>query len=256
MKVFSGPQFDPNSLKAYFNRRIKKKGMLSKQPLETVEVSQCLWRPFRLIHWIDSKETELGITLVDESLGVSSLEKDEQLLLWRPRYVGLEVDEPTSINSALSSDFLNDDLVIQTSESLIKRRQEAQIALLELDPDSMGVDMQAAFSFLIPKLPASRRKRVKVEDEARPLLAIIRGTSMLAKVPQDAVIKTARIGERVFVGTYIAAFRKLDTDDVRFEVMETPGASSMKDAVIRGRPLTRLCVINDATRASINELLA
>lgn len=256
MKVFSGPKFDTDVLQSYFEKRTKKRGFLSREPLETVEVSSRLWRPFRFIHWLDSDDKDLGVTLLDESIGESSLNQDEQLLLWRPRYVDLKIKDSNAIQQTEPIVESKDGMAEKIADGLIKRRQDAQSALLEYNPDALGVDMQAAFSFIIPKLPKSQRQRSKLQDEVRSLVAVIRGTSLVAKVPQEALIHSSEIGERVFAGTYVVKYRYLDTDEMRFEFMETPGADSLKDSLSRGLPFTRLCELNKRSRLFAESLMS
>ncbi|MFX1369825.1 MAG: hypothetical protein ACFFAY_14615 [Promethearchaeota archaeon] len=256
MKIFSGPNFDTDALESYFGKRTKKQGFLGREPLETVEVSSRLWRPFRFIHWLDSDYKELGVTLLDESIDGSLLDQDEQLLLWRPRYVDLKVEDSKTIEQPESAAEPKEDMAKRIADGLIKRRQDAQSALLESNPDALGVDMQAAFSFIIPKLPKSQRQRSRLQDEVRSLVAVIRGTSMVAKVPQEALIHSSGIGERVFVGTYVVKYRNLSTDEMRFEFMETPGADSLKDSLSRGLPFTRLCELSKRSRLFAESLMS
>ena len=68
-------------------------------------------------------------------------------------------------------------------------------------------------------------------------------------------IKSGQLGDRVYVKTIAAEYINNETSKSRWIFLETPGASSINDALKQGRALTRICSLNDQCRIRIKEHL-
>ncbi|MHA2119318.1 MAG: hypothetical protein ACW98J_10400 [Candidatus Thorarchaeota archaeon] len=257
VRVLSSREFDSESVQEFFESKSKKRGLFKREPLEEVIHFPLIWRPFRFVHWLDEEGEPLGVSLIDEELASSvTLNEDEQILLWRPRYANLETHECEDCKPIDSGAAANDDSIQKIVDALIKRRNDAQDALEELTPDGRGADPQIAVALVIPRTPGRARKREKLADEIRYHHGILVGTSLVSDVPQEAKVQRGEIRDRAYVGTYLAEFRNYKTDDIRFGVMETPGTSSLRAAWSLGRALTRLCELSDASRKLIEKAIS
>ncbi|MHA2065343.1 MAG: hypothetical protein ACXABY_13290 [Candidatus Thorarchaeota archaeon] len=254
VRVLSAREFDSEAVQEFFDSKSKKRGLFKREPLEKVKHFPLIWRPFRFVHWLDEEREQQGVSLIDEELASSvSLNEDEQILLWRPRYADLETHDCEECKPANSSVVLDDDIVQTIIDALVKRRNNAQETLEELTPDGRGVDPQTALALVTPRTSGRQRKKEKIADEIRYHHGILVGTSLVSDVAQEAKVRSGEIRDRVYVGTYLAEFQDHNTADVRFGAMETPGVSSLRAAWSLGRALTKLCELSEASRKQIEK---
>ncbi|MHA2041165.1 MAG: hypothetical protein ACW975_04820 [Candidatus Thorarchaeota archaeon] len=168
VRVLSSREFDSEAVQEFFESKSKKRGLFKREPLEDVIHFPLIWRPFRFVHWLDEDDECAGISLIDEELASSvELNEDEQILLWRPRYANLEINECEDCKPIESSAASNEDSVQKIVDALVKRRNDAQDAFEELAPDGRGADPQRALALVIPRTPGRARKREKIADEIR-----------------------------------------------------------------------------------------
>lgn len=251
VRVLSAPEFDSEAVQEFFESKSKKRGLFKREPLEEMNHFPLIWRPFRFVHWLDEEGEQLGASLIDEELASSvSLNEDEQILLWRPRYADLETHECKDCKP-VPSGAANDDSIQKIVNALIKRRNKAREALEELAPEGRGSDMQTASALVMPRTSGKQRKKQKVADEIRYHHGILAGTSLVLDVAQEVKVHRGEIRDRVYVGTYLAEFRNHNSGDVRIGAMETPGVSSLRAAWSLGRALTKLCELSEDTRKKI-----
>ncbi|MHA2313353.1 MAG: hypothetical protein ACXADC_14995 [Candidatus Thorarchaeota archaeon] len=256
MRVLSAREFDSEAVHEFFESKSKKRGLFKREPLEDVTSFPLIWRPFRYVQWISDDEDICGMSLVDEELASSvSLNEDEQILLWRPRYANLESHECEDCQPVKSGVSVNDNSIQRITDALVKRRNDAQEALDELSPEGRGADPQAAMALVIPRTPGRLRKREKVADEIRYHHGILVGTSLVSDVPQEARVQGGIVKDRAYIGTFLAEFRNLGSDDIRIGAMETPSASTLRAAWSLGRALTRLSELNDASLKHLQKLV-
>jgi len=256
VRVLCAREFDAESLQEFFESKSKKQGLFKREPLEETKYHPLIWRPFRYVHWLSEEGEELGISLIDEELACSVLlNEDEQILLWRPRYSDLDTCECEDCQPVALDIASEQDSIQKIVDALMERRKGAQLTLAELSQER-GVDPQAALALVIPKTPGRQRKKQRIEDKIRHHHAILAGTSLVSDVPQEAIVKSGEIRDRVYVGTYVAEFRDYTCGDVRLGFMETPGASSLRAAWSLGRALTRLCELSDESRKQIQKSIS
>jgi hypothetical protein len=257
VRVLSTREFDSGAVQEFFESKSKKRGLFKREPLEDVIHFPLIWRPFRFVRWLDEEDECAGISLIDEELASSvELSEDEQILLWRPRYSNLEINECEDCKPIESSAAIDEDSVQKIVDALVKRRNAAQDAFEELAPGGRGADPQSALALVIPRTPGRARKKEKIADEIRYHHGILAGTSLVSDVAQEAKVQRGEISDRVYVGTYLAEFRNHKTDDIRLGAMETPGASSLRAAWSLGRALTRLCELSEASRMQIEKSIS
>ena len=91
MKAFEIEEFGDGKIESFFRKRVKRKGILSKQELECVAVSPPIWRPFRFVRFgtsrIKTNQKEAFRSLLDETLAPLAIVSDDWFLIWRPRYI-------------------------------------------------------------------------------------------------------------------------------------------------------------------------
>jgi hypothetical protein len=256
VRVLSAPEFDSEAVQEFFESKSKKRGLFKREPLEETNHFPLIWRPFRFVHWLDEEGEQLGASLIDEELASSvSLNEDEQILLWRPRYADLETHECKDCKPVASGG-ANDDSIQMNVNALIKRRNNALDALEELAPEGRGADPQTALALVRPRTLGRQRKRDKVADEIRYHHGILVGTSLVLDVAQEVKVQSGEIRNRVYVGTYLAEFRHYTSGDVRIGAMEIPGVSSLKAAWSLGRALTKLCKLSEDSRKQIKKSIS
>lgn len=260
MITLDGPIFNKESLTRTLSKRIRREGV-RRRPIETLTVHPMIWRPFRRVHWhcsmIRGQEKREFSSLLDEQCAPLSKEPDERLLLWRPRYVAFPTTMIAEDDSVPLIDDVESSLVV-ILEGITSRRNSAQEREKEMEKKvrRMQSDMRAAVSFLIPRTPAALRREDQTVAERKGVQAVIISSSIVTNCPRTAVIDDAVLGDRVYVGTITAEYRSIEGKSSRWVFLETPGASSMKQATRSGSALTRLCRLNDScldrVRGSVN----
>ncbi len=247
MKVFEIEEFGDGEIESFFRKRAKRKGILSKQELESVAVSQPIRRPFRLVRFGASRiKTNQKVTfrsLVDETLAPLALISDDWFLMWRPRYTEKRIqsiDKSIISTNALESD---DDNLRNFIDAFVKKIQESRKALLGMDEELRGIQLGlgAAFPFLIPRSPKSRHRENDLALERKSIHSFSVAASLVTNCPLEYRIDSFEIEERVYIQTIMAIFQDIESRKERFLFLENIGAGSLDRALQNGIALSRIC---------------
>ena len=260
MKVFSALEFEHEKIIKFLSRRIRKKGIFNRETCESLDVHFDLYRPFRFVKWKCSGDTSdvdnNRVSLLDETLAPVVKDLDDQLLLWRPKYSGMKMDEIEVIKQEDIPE--NIEFHLQSViDDLLMRRTESRDVLLAIDSDlhKMQRDAMSATSLVLPRSPSYPRKESQLVDEKKLNHSILVATSLVANCHIEDDIKSGQIGDRVYVNTIAAEYINKETSETRWIFLETPGASSINDALKQGRALTRICTLNEHYSMRIKESL-
>ena len=250
MKMFEGPTFSNEVIHSFAEARIKKKGLLKREPIELFEIGQPIMRVFRQIDFYNEDDEFVSTSLVDVELAPLVYVFEENLLLWRPLYVNLvQGNTPFDLyRNRLGHD--KETLEIITNQ-LINARKAAQEEIEEFRDEFAKVQSgwkSSSMSLLIPKSPSSLREQERVESIKRSAEGIIRAVSLVINCSYDSRINSAAIGEYILVQTTLIRYTSLVDDSIRILALENPSAERIEDALWKGRALTRLLDINSNCR--------
>jgi len=242
MKMLAGPMFSNEVLDSFATTRTKKKGLLKREPIEIFEIGQPIMRIFRQIDFYNEDDEFVSTSLVDVELASLVNAFEENLLLWRPLYVGL-VHEGAPFD--LSRNRLGHDKeTLETiTNQMINVRKAAQKELEEFKDEFAKVQSDwksSSMSLLIPRSPSSLREQDRLANIKRTAEGIIKAVSLVINCPYDSKVKSTAIGEYVFVLTTLIRYTSIIDDSIRIIALENPSAENIDDAHMKGRALTRL----------------
>jgi len=250
MKIFVGPEFIDEALHSFAEARMRRKGILRREPREIFQIGKILMRSFRRVEFFDSDSNLISTSLIDDEFTslVNSIE--ETILLWRPRYVDLLLEdvafgfsESKTYNEKLESlqAIVNDFLGV---------RKTAQNNLLELKDEIADIqnNWRSTASLLLPRSPSTLMKQEEVAKAKRHSDGIIRATSLVMNCSDSSSVEYAVLGESALVETTLIEFHDLEKESDRIVALENPSAESIDDALSKGRALTRLLEINGKCR--------
>jgi hypothetical protein len=246
MKMFEGPTFSNEVIHSFAEARIKKKGLLKREPIELFEIGQPIMRVFRQIDFYNEDDEFVSIGIVDVELAPLVHVFEENLLLWRPLYVNL-VQGNTPFD--LSRNRLgHDKKTLETiTNQLINARKAAQEELEEFKDEFAKVQSDwksSSMSLLIPRSPSSLREQERLSRIKRAAEGIVKAVSLVINCSYDSRIKSAAIGDYVLVQTTLIRYISLVDDSIRILAIENPSAENIEDAFLKGRALARLLDIN------------
>lgn len=250
MKMLEGLALDNENLHSLAKRKLRKKGIFRTELLERFEVAYPIWRVFRCIHFHDSTNEIISTSLLDEGLAPFVSGFEESLLLWRPRYDGLnQVEAPIDIS-------LNDEEKnrIEVLESIVNElitiRQAAQNELIGLSEEFVKtqVDWKSTASLLLPRSPSSIREQEEIAKKKRTVDGIVNASSLVINSSSDSIVESMTVGDCVFVETVLIKYTAIENGSVRILALENPSAESIEDTVSRGRALTRLSEVNHSCK--------
>ena len=252
MKALESPNFSRNDIERYFASKIRKKGIIKRETSEEMIVTQLFWRPFRIVRWHSSEGGEVSTSLVDEALCAEEMNDDESLLLWRPKYTVVELVE---IHDAVLVETIDEYSVKKVVDALIKRRNDAQQRLYELEPEvhAIQADRRVSASFILPRTPGGLRRDEEIMSKRQPDLGIMLATSIVMNCPEGSEIIEATLDERVLVGTVLAKYTEIETGKSRNLHLEMPGAETLRVAERNANALTRLCSKNENCRCRVQQ---
>ncbi len=250
MKILKGPNFDEESLDSFAMTKTRKKGLLKKESLEDYKIGQKIMRVFRYIHFIDNEGESVSRSLIDEEFISITMNFEERLLLWRPRYVDL-TEEESSFKFPVKK--VSDEKVKalhNAVEELISQRKTAQEQLDDLQPEISKIQdgWKSVASLFLPRSPSSIMKQEDIARMKRSKDAVVRASSLVIGCLDTSFIESATIGDSILVATTLIKFSSYDNESVRLLALENPSAQNIEDAVSKGRPLTRLMEINEKCR--------
>jgi len=244
MKMFTGPTFSHELLHSLANARTKKKGLLSREPLEIFEIKHPIMRGFRQVDFFDENDELIASSLLDVEMASMVEILEERLLLWRPLYVGLtKEDTPFEFST---NTIKQEDLEIVLNE-MISIRKEACIELDELKNEFGSAQdgwKSSTMSLFVPRTPSSLRKQEKIADAKRTVEGVVKAISLVTNCPLESKIESARMGEYVLVQTTFLRFIINEDGSMRILVLENPSSEDIKEALMKGRALTRLLELN------------
>ena len=250
MKMLEGLVLDNDSLHSLAKRKITRKGIFRTELLERFEVAYPIWRVFRHIHFLDSANEVISTSLLDEGLAPFVSGFEESILLWRPRYDGLnQVEAP--IDFSLNDKDENTLKVLQSNvEELINVRQSVQKELVGLTEEFVKTqtDWKSTASLLLPRSPTSIRKQEEIAKMKRTADGILNASSLVINCSSNSIVESMTIGDCVLVETALIKYTTIENDSVRILALENPSAESVEDAVSRGRALTRLSEVNQGCK--------
>lgn len=248
MKKFKARDYTDDVINKFLESKIQQEGLLSKRVLESLERVTVLYRPFRRITLkMDGVDSNSGLgktssSLIDEDFAGSITDPDHMFLLWRPRLANL-FEEDIYEDEKIDQYPGNEEAVQGVLDELVRLRWKGQEQDEELRPQlrSLQADPLSTIAFIVPRSPGGIRREDKILEERKGSHAYVIAASLVTNCkPRDVILK-AEIGERVYVETIVAEYRKIENDETRLLLLETPGTSSLRDAQKSGMAITRIC---------------
>ncbi|TFF91935.1 hypothetical protein EU546_08020 [Candidatus Thorarchaeota archaeon] len=245
MKIFSGLDLENKVLQAFLQSRVRTEGIVRRRPLEELGRYLTVWRPFREVKLgladIRGKRLTPAVTFIDENLGAKVVDPNHRMLLWRPRYSGISTKETDHDDEAVMADDIPPS-VSSVVDELTEKRRESQEFDEEIGPElrKAQADPIGTIALIVPRPPAGVRREREMLEERSPLHAYLLASSLVTNTNPRDIIKSVQIGRRVFAHTVIAKYRRIAVDEVRYLSLEAANASSLREAEVSGRPLTRL----------------
>jgi hypothetical protein len=251
MKVFEMEEFSDGEIESFFRKRVKRKGILTKQELESVTVSQPTWRPFRFVRFdasrIRTNQKETFRSLLDETLAPLAIVSDDWFLLWRPTHTEKRIQSiDKSINSTAASDS-DDDNLRNFIDAFVNKIQESRKTLLGMDEELRGIQLGsgAAFPFLIPRSPKSRHRENDLALKRKSIHSFSVAASLVTNCPLEYRIDSFEIEGRVHIQAIMAIFQDIESGKERFLFLENIGDGSLDKALQNGIALSRICEKDD-----------
>ena len=251
MKVFEMEEFGDGEIESFFRKRVKRKGILTKQELESVTVSQPTWRPFRFVRFdasrIRTNQKETFRSLLDETLAPLAIVSDDWFLLWRPTHTEKRIQSiDKSINSTAASDS-DDDNLRNFIDAFVNKIQKSRKELLGMDEELRGIQLGsgAAFPFLIPRSPKSRHRENDLALKRKSIHSFSVAASLVTNCPLEYRIDSFEIEERIHIQTTMAVFQDIESGKERFLFLENIGEGSLDRALQNGIALSRICEKDD-----------
>jgi len=258
MKVFEMEEFNHDAIESFFRKRIRRKGILSKQDLESVTISPAVWRPFRFIKFtasrISGEEQESFRSIVDESLAPLAIVSNDWFLLWRPLYLDNKIQNSEESIVHPSSDTEPSGLQDYVDAFVIKI-QESQKTLLEMDEELRGIQLGsgAAFPMFVPRSPKSRHRENDLAQERKSIHGFSVAASLVTNCPLDYRIDSVEIVEQVYIQTIMASFQDIESRKDRLLFLENIGEGSLDKALQNGIALTRMCEKDDIFKKKLKQ---
>jgi len=245
LKVFEALEYTTDELKEFFEKQIRREGILKRRDLEVLDDIQLVQRPFRKILWKlenpSGSEEKVRCSFIDEELASMIRDSDHRFLLWRPRYAILQINESEDSVDIPSID--NADAVQEVVDELVLLRWKGQELDDELKPRLRNIqaDPLSAIALIVPRTPYGLKREAKILEERRDIHSFLIASSLVMNCSPKDIVTSVNIGERVFVKTIIVKFREFSNEMSRMLYLETPGASSLRDAQKSGLALKRIC---------------
>jgi len=245
LKVFEAPEYTTDELKEFFERQIRREGILKKRELEILDGIQIVERPFRRISWKlenpSGFEKKVRSSFIDEELASMINDSDHRFLLWRPRYAILQVKESEDLVDIPFID--NVDAVQEVVDELVLMRWKGQELDDELKPRLRNIqaDPLSAIALIVPRTPYGLKREAKLLEERRDIHSFVIASSLIMNCSPKEIVTGVDTGERVFVKTIVAKYCDVSNKMSRILFLETPGASSLRDAQKSGLALKRIC---------------
>ena len=260
MKQLQTPNYSDTEVRKFLASKAKKKGFRAKNVIESFERFWVLYRPFRHITLkISGIDSETGISkfsksVIDEDLTRSITDIDHRFLLWRPRVVNLNEESITEERKGNQYSG-NEESVQEVIDEMVRLRLKGQEKddELRLKIRSLQADPLSSIAFIVPRSPGGIRREEKLLDERKWSHAYVMASSLVSNCSPKDVILSAEIGNRVYVETVVAEYRKIENDETRLLILETPGTSSLRDAQKTGSALTRICQLYKTCSDRIKE---
>ncbi len=180
--------------------------------------------------------------MIDEVLTGSITDPDHRFLLWRPRLVNLNEESFTEEMEENQYSGLEES-VQEVVDEMVQLRLKGQEKddEMRLKIRSLQADPLSSIAFIVPRLPGGIRREEKLLDERKWSHAYVIASSLVSNCSPKEVILSAELGTRVYVETVVAEYRKIENDETRLLIIETPGTSTLRDAQKAGSALTRIC---------------
>jgi len=251
MKVFEIEEFGDGEIESFFRKRAKRKGILSKQELESVTVSPPIWRPFRFVRFdasrIRTNQKESFRSLVDEALAPLAIISDDWFLLWRPMHTEKRIqsiDKSIISTNALDSD---DENLRKFIDAFVNKIQKSRKTLLEMDEELKGIQLGsgAVFPLFIPRSPKSLHRENDLVLKRKSIYSFSVAASLVTNCPLEYRIDSFEIEERVYIQTIMAIFQDIESGKERFLFLENIGEGSLDKALQNGIALSRICEKDD-----------
>jgi hypothetical protein len=260
LKVLVGPVISDDDLNLVAQARAKKAGLFRGRPQESVRITRSIPRRFRTVSFLDSSGDCIGTSLLDMKLSHLVRPGEDaatSMLLWRPRYAGLPYRE---IEASFRSNLVPDDPDHRAFlEEFILARKQAQRDLVESRKDFAKVEKEwkSATSLLIPRAPSRLAQHEEAARKKREADSWTRAFSMVMNCSEESAVENHELGDVHLVMTRLIIYSDLNSEKVRMVAAENPSATSVEDALSKGRALTRLCEIDeDCFRAVMKELVS
>ncbi len=237
-----GYEFDTIKLDSFASRNARKRGVIKREPVEGYNISKLFLHPYRRVHFIDSEAQVIAQSMIDEILYPYVEDRNEQLLLWRPRYPHVEtIDTPEIFNENPEMSGLHEFLI-----NLLESREHLQEESIKLANDLYNVDSpyRSTASLLVPRSPSGIRRHEKLSDEKRITDGWLRAISLVQNMTESDSPVSIEIGERVFVRTCVILFTNEESNNERMLILENPLSHRIEDTELSGRALTRLVSLN------------
>ncbi|MHA1929093.1 MAG: hypothetical protein ACTSV2_11020 [Candidatus Thorarchaeota archaeon] len=249
MKMFKHNPIDTSTLNAFFTKRIQRSGIFKRQDLETLVVHKPIWKPFRVVKFalksmINDQPTTC-VSLVDEMLMPYTDNRNDMILLWRPKYIEIDTIEiPGSVNSEPSGE--EDENLIQSISEFVFQRTESQFELIEIDQElnkSYRRD-SSSMTLIMPRFLSMRKRERELVMDKESVKVFLIASSIVTNSQQGYYITDFELQERMWVQTFLAEFRNIESGDRRLVFLENTGENLLEKSLLFGKTLTILCERN------------
>ncbi|TFF93826.1 hypothetical protein EU546_05720 [Candidatus Thorarchaeota archaeon] len=245
MKILVGYDFKGADLSSFAAENCQKRGFIRREPTEEFTISDPFSYPLRLIHFYDASDRCLSTSLLDEYLFETVEDKNEKILLWRPRYARAETSD-RSVETTQKTAPKPDEAVREFVKSLVASREESMERLESLNKDlkDSASLYRSIGSLLLPRSPTGIREQEDIAQKKRTVDGWVKATSLVLNLtPADRPTRV-EVGERVDMEMILIIYNNLVDAGQRAMVLEGPVSDSLSDTKTSGRPLTRLLSLN------------
>lgn len=246
MQIIEGMDFEGEAVESFLQSRVRHEGLIRRKPMEELTRFEILWRPFREVLFkvvnMTGEPESPSISLVDESLGRIVKETDHRMLLWRPKYSQVPLRQIEQADDVMV-DKNSQTSVESVIDEIITKRKESQEFDDEIGPElrRAQADPIGTIALIVPRSPGGVRREKKMLEDRSPSHAYVLASSLVTNTSPKDIITSATLGRLAYVHTVIVEYESLDDGCMRHVALEAANASTLTEAEVSGKPLTRLC---------------
>ncbi len=245
MHVIQSGEFSNEDESKYLVSRMQTRGILRKTHLEELERVQTFLRPLMIVSFLDDDEQLISKSLLDASFVQCTQDLDLQLLLWRPKYLSLEIKDA---DFPIIPKIVSEDTSYHATgylNSLLSKWNEAQQLMDDMSDDvrKIQLDRRSLVAFILPRTPSNVRKEDEIYGIHSKLNGYLLAYSLVLNCTKESTIARYKITSNIYLKTTIAKYRHIETNEINYRVLEHAGCKSIRDAEKNGAVLQRLLTL-------------